>query len=1217
MNETDCPSSETLLAFALGKLTTTQADGVVRHLEECDDCRQIMESLSCFQSPVSPKHDDAAPESDFHADVHAEAGADLGADVGADVHAETDIRQSDPQQTTAGPADGHVLLSALESGDRVSRYELTRLHASGGMGRVWLARDPAVGREVALKELLPQQVDAPQIWARFMHEARVTGQLEHPGIVPVYEVNSTDADKPFYTMRFVKGQTLHQAARDFRQQRESQPADSKRLRELVSAVIGVSNAIAYAHSRGVLHRDLKGRNIVLGDFGEVIVLDWGLAGSIDGQEQGDLPVIKSSDAKQTQAGQILGTPGFMAPEQAVGDPSLISSRTDVYGLGAVLYEVLTGGPPIQGNSSKDILHRVQHEAPVLPHDVWPEISRPLEAVCLKAMAKDPSARYATPQAFAADLTSWLADESVSVYADPVLVQLGRWARGHRVLVASTVALLLTAVTALSIGTVIISREQQRTQTAKIQAEKNLRKAREAVDSMLSRVGHERLRNIPQMESLRRELLEEAARFHEEFLQDSGNADLQIEAARTQQRLGRIYRLLGRMDEAFDAMEVSEQILSGAAAANSETAGYLRAEGLAQKAELKLELGDHKSARDLAERAVEAFAAARPAVFSPEQAIAPATAWQTLATALQREGDATAAEASLRQAVSVFSQSAQPEDAQCRLGESLAREQLARHLLATDQHGAAAVEFQRAIDSQTALSHAAPDDADITEALARSYRGYARLLKTTDERSDSLSTLQRSLGIHQRLARDFPQVISYRRALADCLTQLASVQAVLGDSPSAESTFLQARAEAVTLADEYPAILELQTSATASAEALGAFYASERRDEDSEAVMAEAATRLRSLSSQYTDSREYRAALGRVLRGWSDVAGRNEKFELALQLADEYVRLLEQNVSTREARAEDRNELGRGYRQLSNHHQELGDVPAATQWLQRAVQVQRQLSIDQPDVGDYQRQLAASLSNLAGIHLQQAEYDVAHRLHDEALAIRQRLHQAEPDFTAAQLDLAWAHRFRAGIFTAEGRWDDADDNLNTTMSLLEQLRQHDGVSDLYNQVGLAWLQRTQLLLAQDKLPAALTAIEQGIEAYRQELRENPQRLHATRGLYRFTRRKADIWIRLGRYSEASELIQAAEKLTLPQEWGNPFEIALLISRVLPLLETADELDDTERSRQRQQLAELAVSNLRKALEFDCPPEEILSIRDELTPLQFLPEFQQLMTELDTP
>ena len=1201
MNQPDCPSSETLLAFALGQLTMTHTDGVVAHLGQCENCRQLIESLSRFQSPELPKHDDAPPEGDGVADVRA------------DVNAETDIGQPDPEQTTAGPADGHVLLSALESGDRVSRYHLTRLHASGGMGRVWLARDPSVGREVALKELLPQQADAPQIWARFMHEARVTGQLEHPGIVPVYEVNSGESDKPFYTMRFVKGQTLHEAAKDFRQQRQTQWDNSKRLRELVSAVIGVSNAIAYAHSRGVLHRDLKGRNIVLGDFGEVIVLDWGLAGSIDGNQQSDLPVIKSSDSKQTQMGQILGTPGFMAPEQAVGDPALISSRTDVYGLGAVLYEVLTGGPPIQGNSSKDILHRVQHEAPVLPRDVWPEISRPLEAVCLKAMAKEPTARYATPQAFAADLTSWLADEPVSVYADPVLVQLGRWARGHRVLVASTVALLVTAVTALSIGTVAISREQQRTQTAKVQAEKNLRHAREAVDSMLSRVGHERLRNIPQMESLRRELLEEAARFHEEFLEDSGNADLQIEAARTQQRLGSIYRLLGRMDKALGALEESERILS-AAASGSETAGFLRAEGLAQKAELKLELGDHETARGLAQRAVDAFPSALPAVFAPGQTVALAAALQTLATAQQRGGDAPAAEASLRQAVAVYEQSAHPEDPDCQLGESLVRERLAHHLFATDQHEPAAQEYQRAIDRQRELSHAAPDDADITEALARSCRGYALLLKTTDDRGASLNTLQLSLDIHQRLARDFPQVVRYRRALADCLTQLASVQAVLGDSPSAESTFLQARAEAVTLADEYPAILELQTSATASAEALGAFYASERRDEDAEAVMAEAATRLRSLASQYTDSHDYRAELGRVLRGWSDVAGRNEKFELALQLADEYVQLLEANANSDDTRAEDRNELGRGYRQLSNHHQELGNVTAATQWLQRAVDVQRQLTVDQPDVGDYQRQLAASLSNLAGIHLQQAELDVAHRLHDEALAIRQRLHSAEPDWTAAQLDLAWAHRFQSRILTAEGRWDDAEQALEKTMNLLEPLREHAGVSDLYNQAGLAWLQRTQLLLAQNKLTEALSSIERGIEEYRQELQVNPQRLHATRGLYRFTRRKADIWIRLGRFSEASELIQSAEKLTLPQEWGNPFEVALLISRVLPLLETTDELDDAERARQRQRLAQLAVSNLRKALEYDCPPEEILSVRDELTPLQFLPDFQQLLSDL---
>jgi serine/threonine protein kinase len=192
------------------------------------------------------------------------------------------------------------------------RYALTSLHAKGGIGQIWLARDGDLGREVALKELRPERSNDPLIWRRFVAEAQITGQLEHPSIVPVYELVKPTGNRPaFYTMRYVRGRTLSRAVRVYHKRRakgQSQPLDQH---SLLNAFVNVCNAVAYAHSRGVIHRDLKPDNVILGDFGEAVVLDWGLAKVMGGSsaEDGAPPVAveRVGDRQATIEGQILGT----------------------------------------------------------------------------------------------------------------------------------------------------------------------------------------------------------------------------------------------------------------------------------------------------------------------------------------------------------------------------------------------------------------------------------------------------------------------------------------------------------------------------------------------------------------------------------------------------------------------------------------------------------------------------------------------------------------------------------------------------------------------------------------------------------------------------------------------------------------------------------------------------------------------------------------------
>jgi PAS domain S-box-containing protein len=331
-------------------------------------------------------------------------------------HSLVALGDDDIRRSLAPPSERAAAADPAATVDHVlcphERYARLRLHATGGIGRVWLARDVDLGRDVALKELRPEQARHATLGARFLQEARITGQLEHPGIIPVYELVHGQGDQqPFYTMRFVKGRTLSEAARAFHQRRTMGQAETLDLPTLLNAFVTACNTLAYAHSRGVLHRDLKGQNVLLGDFGEVIVLDWGLAkllGRPEGEAAAPSTVLEvvGIDSGYTVHGEALGTPAYMAPEQAAGRLDLIDRRTDVYGLGAILYEILTGAPPFAGDSIKRILRKVCDESPAPPRSFWPEVPPVLEAVCLRALAKEPANRYASATELAHELQQW-------------------------------------------------------------------------------------------------------------------------------------------------------------------------------------------------------------------------------------------------------------------------------------------------------------------------------------------------------------------------------------------------------------------------------------------------------------------------------------------------------------------------------------------------------------------------------------------------------------------------------------------------------------------------------------------------------------------------------------------------------------------------------------------------------------------------------------------
>ena len=439
-----------------------------------------------------------------------------------------------------------------QSATCVAEYREFRFHAEGGLGEVFMAHGEDLNRDVALKFIKAQRVHDPDCQRRFFQEAEITGRLEHPGIVPVYSLGHDGDGSPCYAMRFIRGRTLEDAIQEFHGAGGPGPAGRPhQLRGLIKRLVAVCNTIAYAHSRGVLHRDLKPKNIMLDKYDETLVVDWGLARPF-GRSEADralgeetlTPSSGNSGSGSPTAG-VVGTPAYMSPEQADGRWDLVGPPSDVYSLGATLYVLLTGRAPFEGRHVGEVLDRVRRGEFPPPRQVRPRVPGPLDAVCRKSMALKIEDRYPTALALAEDLERWLADEPVTAYRDPLAVRLARWGRRHRTAAVSATALLVMAAAAMTVTTVLVERQKREVVRQKTLAEVNYRYARDAVDQMLTKVGEVDLADVPQMEPVRRKLLEEARRFYLAFLGQRGDDPAtRLEAGRAHRRLGDIQEMLG-------------------------------------------------------------------------------------------------------------------------------------------------------------------------------------------------------------------------------------------------------------------------------------------------------------------------------------------------------------------------------------------------------------------------------------------------------------------------------------------------------------------------------------------------------------------------------------------------------------------------------------------------------------------------------------------------
>jgi tetratricopeptide (TPR) repeat protein len=485
-------------------------------------------------------------------------------------------------ESTGGPPVPSKLLEGMlrdrgKASTEVEGYEILGELGRGGMGMVYKARQAGLNRLVALKMIRAGVHANPMDLYRFQREAEAVAQLRHPNIVQIFEVGDANGI-PFFSLEYVEGGSLQQQL----------DGKARPPRPTAALVATLARAMDFAHKQGIIHRDLKPANILLTADGAPKITDFGLAKKLEESEVG-----------QTGTGAILGTPTYMAPEQAKGKHRLIGPPADIYALGAILYDLLTGRPPFKGETIMDTLMMVQNVEPVPPTRLQPHVPRDLETICLKCLQKEPARRYGTALELAEDLDSFTNGRPIKARKVSAAERSWMWAK-RRPAAAALVLVSLLALLALGAGGwVFAQREADRALVAELlkidaveardlavqeqkRAETNLYRAFDSGDQLFLRISQEALLNQPAMEQVRRDLLLRSLAFYQGFLQDySNNRNVLYDLGRAQRRVGGIYEKLDDPRKALTHYGEAERVFERLAKANPGRPEYLHDEARAR------------------------------------------------------------------------------------------------------------------------------------------------------------------------------------------------------------------------------------------------------------------------------------------------------------------------------------------------------------------------------------------------------------------------------------------------------------------------------------------------------------------------------------------------------------------------------------------------------------------------------------------------------------
>jgi serine/threonine-protein kinase len=857
----------------------------------------------------------------------------------------------------------------------VIRFRRLREHARGGLGEVFVALDGELNREVALKEIQDRFADRPDARGRFLREAEITGNLEHPGVVPVYGLGAYPDGRPYYATRFIRGESMQEAIERFHKADSDPRRDpgerSLALRDLLGRFVAVCHAVAYAHSRGVIHRDLKPANCMLGEYGETLVVDWGLARLLD-QPHGEKttaerPILAGSGSgtAPTEMGQVVGTPAYMPPEQAEGRLDRLGPTSDVFCLGATLYCLLTGHAPYTGPEALARARRVN----VLPaRQRKRSVPAALEAVCGKAMAKRPEERYGTAKVLAEEVQRFLADEPVSAYREPLTERVRRWTKRHRTLVAALVVGLVTATAALAVGLVLVNAEKERTRQALAAesaalersqaAEKSASQQRQLALKTVRRVVydiHARLKDRPEHKELRKNLLaralaglKEVARAVDTAAQvDYGTIVAHLE-------LGDIFLEIeeGGTAEAKKQYEKAHEVARRLVDADPDSA--LAQRQLAVTSErlgnVQMQLGDSKAALTAYQQSQAA--AERLARADSQNALAQrdlSISHEKLGDVQMQLGDSKAALATYQRSLALREPlaKADPQSAQAQRDLFISYSKLGDVQMRLGDSNAALAAYKQSLTLAERQAKADPQTAQAQRGLSVSYEKLGDVQMQLGDSKTALATYQRSLAVCERLAKADPQNVQTQRDLSVSYEKLGNVQMRLGDSKTALAAYKQSLAGFERLAKADPQNAQIQRGLAVSHEKLG------------------------DVQMQLGDSKGALAAYQQSLEGFERLARADRQS------------------------AQAQRSLSISYNKVGDVQMQLGDSKAALTAYQHSLALAEPLARTDPTSAEAQRDLLVCYYNLGYLEQQSGEFSKAANWYVRALAVAKRF--PRPDF----------------------------------------------------------------------------------------------------------------------------------------------------------------------------------------------------------------------------
>jgi serine/threonine-protein kinase len=747
------------------------------------------------------------------------------------------------------------------------------------MGDVYLACQVRLKRLVALK-VIRDDLPGPALRERFQAEAEAVARLQHSNIVQIYEVGEVDG-RPFLALEYVDGGSLHDHLR-------GTPLPPGRAAELVQVL---ARAVHHAHDRGLVHRDLKPANVLLAADGTPKVADFGLVRLISGGPGDEAGGAAAPAEGDTRVGAVVGTPSYMAPEQAAGAGDRVGPQTDVYALGAILYECLTGRPPFAGATLDETLAQVRGRESVPPRHLRPDVPRDLETVCLKCLEKDPDRRYASAQELADDLGRFLRGEPVRARPVGATTRLWKWAR-RRPVVAALSGVSALALAGLLVGGAayqsLLRASDRQARRAQARAESNYRRALAAVEQLLTRVGGDRLVNVPEMDGVRAELLQDALRFYEGFLADADDPDpaLRWETSLAHVRVAVIQHALGRPADADAHFRQAVDRLAALADAFPDRPDYR--DGLA---DARRQYGDFLASWTDPRQAGEQFDRARQlwldlAAADPADARYPArvalcdhlTGWWHDAAGRMAEAEAAydRALAGRREAVA----RAPTADARRDLAMTL-------HNLAVvhsrTRRPATAVEHEaEAVALFEALARANPGDDETRGRWSAGLHNLGVLQSHAGHPDDARRCYEQALGIREALAKGHPLVPNFQAAWAATCMALAAEDMQQLRRADTEPLARQAVTLYDRLSEQWPQNSGYAASLLGALTNLALLYQSSKRPGEAAAVYDRARAVAERLIAAQPDNPHHATALAALClnRGNLDGAGGRPRDALA-------------------------------------------------------------------------------------------------------------------------------------------------------------------------------------------------------------------------------------------------------------------------------------------------------------------------------------------------